>query len=69
MCTFVGPDSGAKPGKCTDAAGYIANAEIERIIKDGGAVKSWFDEKTMTDYLIYEGTFFIDLLDPQMRRT
>ncbi|KAI0901325.1 class V chitinase-like protein [Annulohypoxylon nitens] len=59
MCTFVGPDSGAKPGKCTNAAGYIANAEIERIVKDGGAVKSWFDEKTMTDYLIYEGTQWV----------
>ena len=55
MCGYVGPDSAAKPGMCTGTAGYISNAEINRIIRNGGNIQSWFDAKTMTDYLIYEG--------------
>lgn len=64
MCTFVGPESGAKPGMCTNTAGYIANAEIERIIRDGGVIKTWFDNETMTDYLVYESAFILNTLAP-----
>jgi GH18 family chitinase len=32
MCKYTGPDSGATPGKCTNTAGYLANAEIDQII-------------------------------------
>lgn len=37
MCTFTGDarTSHAKRGKCTDTAGYIANAEINEIIAKG----------------------------------
>ncbi|KAJ1946929.1 hypothetical protein GGF37_000828 [Kickxella alabastrina] len=31
MCKFTGPDSGATPGLCTGAAGYISLAEIEKL--------------------------------------
>ncbi|KAJ2354090.1 hypothetical protein GGH92_000255 [Coemansia sp. RSA 2673] len=30
-CKFTGPNSGALPGKCTNAAGYISLAEIEQL--------------------------------------
>ncbi|KAI0376688.1 class V chitinase-like protein [Hypomontagnella monticulosa] len=59
MCGYVGPDSAAKPGMCTGTAGYISNAEINRIIRNGGNIQSWFDAKTMTDYLMYEGTEWV----------
>ncbi|KAF2138204.1 glycoside hydrolase family 18 protein [Aplosporella prunicola CBS 121167] len=59
MCTYIGPESKAKPGICTGAAGYISNAEINRIIRDGGKIKHWFDESTMTDLLVYEGTEWV----------
>lgn len=55
MCTYVGPKSAAKPGECTKTAGYLANAEINEIINAGGAIKTWSDEKTASDYLVYEG--------------
>ncbi|KAK7753974.1 hypothetical protein SLS62_004073 [Diatrype stigma] len=58
MCTFVGPESAAKKGMCTDTAGYLGNAEIDRIIKGGGDIQSWYDEETMSDYLVYEGAFY-----------
>lgn len=28
MCKFVGPESAAAKGECTDTAGYLSNAEI-----------------------------------------
>ncbi|KAK6067276.1 Killer toxin subunits alpha/beta 6 [Seiridium cupressi] len=59
ICGFVGPESAAKPGICTGTAGYISNAEINRIIRDGGDIRTWFDTETMTDYLIYEGTEWV----------
>ncbi|KAF9885845.1 hypothetical protein FE257_012317 [Aspergillus nanangensis] len=33
-CPYVGPESGAEPGSCTDTAGYLANAEIKNILDD-----------------------------------
>jgi chitinase len=31
-CTFVGPNSAATPGRCTETPDYISNAEIKEII-------------------------------------
>ncbi|KAF2275938.1 glycoside hydrolase [Westerdykella ornata] len=51
MCTFVGPQSAATKGECTDTAGYIANAEIDKIIANGG--RTYYDTNSQADILIY----------------
>lgn len=55
QCTFLGErnKSPAKPGRCTNEGGYIANYEIDEIIKKGGAIRTWWDEETDSDYLVY----------------
>ncbi|KAF4553630.1 putative glycosyl hydrolases family 18 protein 5 [Elsinoe fawcettii] len=59
-CTFLGTagSSQAKPGRCTLTGGYISNAEIDEIIKKGGAT-SFHDTATDSDILIYEGTEWV----------
>ncbi|KAL0929845.1 Killer toxin subunits alpha/beta 6 [Colletotrichum truncatum] len=56
MCTFLGKrnESPAKKGRCTDTAGYISDFEIAEIIKKGGAIKSWYDAESDSDYLVYD---------------
>lgn len=59
--TFLGPrnQSPAKKGRCTDTGGYISDFEIGEIIEKGGAIKSWYDEETDSDYLVYEQTEWV----------
>ncbi|UKZ96895.1 uncharacterized protein TrAFT101_011669 [Trichoderma asperellum] len=51
-CTYVGADSGAAPGRCTDTKGYISNFEIREIMKNGGVEQHHSDDG---DILIYNG--------------
>ncbi|RKK65966.1 hypothetical protein BFJ69_g15824 [Fusarium oxysporum] len=61
QCTFLGArnESPANKGRCTDTGGYISDFEINEIIKKGGAIKSWYDEETDSDYLVYKGTEWV----------
>ncbi|KAJ4861242.1 glycosyl hydrolases family 18 domain-containing protein [Trichoderma breve] len=55
-CTFTGANgqSDAAKGRCTNASGYLANAEINEIIsKSSKSKKTWFDKDTASDYLVY----------------
>ncbi|KAJ7890736.1 class V chitinase-like protein, partial [Mycena leptocephala] len=58
MCTFTGPASGATPGSCTQTAGYIANAEIDKIITAGGAQTS-HDAASDSDILVYNSVQWV----------
>ncbi|KAI0138872.1 hypothetical protein GGR57DRAFT_496245 [Xylariaceae sp. FL1272] len=62
QCTYTGPDSGAKHGKCTDTGGYISDGEIEQIIADGGAVRQWSDD-TQSNYIIYDDDSWVAYMD------
>lgn len=55
LCSFIGPDSAATKGECTDTAGYVSNAEINRLIanKKRNGVKSYFDTNSQSDILVY----------------
>ncbi|KAK4098174.1 glycoside hydrolase family 18 protein [Parathielavia hyrcaniae] len=58
-CLFTGGryDSGAKKGRCTGTAGYIADAEIAEILNDPSRVVTKFvDPSSNTDILVYDGT-------------
>jgi hypothetical protein len=55
-CTFTGPNSGATPGICTQAAGYVANAEIEEVkeLNDTDTdTYYYYDSGTDTDNMFY----------------
>lgn len=56
MCTFTGPESGAKPGPCTGTAGYISDAEIKQIIASGRVNENFFDPKSHSNILVCELT-------------
>lgn len=58
LCKFTGANgkSEAAAGRCTNARGYLANAEINEIIsKSKGKPKTWYDKDTASDYLVYNG--------------
>ncbi|KAF6808497.1 Killer toxin subunits alpha/beta 6 [Colletotrichum musicola] len=69
QCTFLGDsaNSPAKKGRCTGTGGYIADFEIEEIIKKGGAIKTWYDAETDSDYLVYEGTEWVAYMKPETK--
>jgi hypothetical protein len=53
-CTFTGPSSGATPGICTQAAGYISNAEIEEAkVVNSTDTHYYYDSVTDTDNMFY----------------
>jgi len=59
MCNFTGTrtESDAAPGRCTQTRGYISNAEINDIIRNGGG-KQFHDGASNTDVLLYQGLHF-----------
>ncbi|KAL2812789.1 hypothetical protein BDW59DRAFT_167716 [Aspergillus cavernicola] len=59
MCTFTGPDSGATPSRCTNTAGYIANAEIDLLISDNNSTQVLFDGDTDSDLIIYDSVQWV----------
>ncbi|PKK52047.1 hypothetical protein CI102_2177 [Trichoderma harzianum] len=62
-CTFTGTNgqSDAAKGRCTNASGYLSNAEINEIIsKPSKSKKTWFDKDTGSDYLVYDVAYMSD---------
>lgn len=56
MCSFLGPDSQAAPGMCTDTPGYLADAEIQAIIDDdANNTITFYDEVSGAEILVYDG--------------
>lgn len=69
LCTFVGPESAAAKGECTGTAGYIANAEIDKIIASG-AGRTYFDTFADSDILVYGSDWVAYMTDTtKARRT
>ncbi|KAF7562274.1 hypothetical protein G7046_g1854 [Stylonectria norvegica] len=60
-CKFTGSfaKSEAEPGVCTRDAGYLANAEIQKIVSDakagkkGVTAKSWYDKASDSDIMVW----------------
>ncbi|ERT01646.1 hypothetical protein HMPREF1624_02898 [Sporothrix schenckii ATCC 58251] len=57
LCEFTGSrnQSDATPGRCTQTAGYIANAEINELIRQGA--QSIYDGSSDTDVVLYNGDY------------
>lgn len=61
-CTYLGSadDSQATPGKCTQSAGYIANAEILAILANSSRVnENYIDIDSNTNILVYDDTQWV----------
>lgn len=58
-CTFTGPSSGARPGRCTGTGGYLANAEIREIINGGEYNVQQFSSEEAGDILVYDGNNWV----------
>ncbi|KAK1149031.1 hypothetical protein N8T08_007708 [Aspergillus melleus] len=67
MCRFVGPDSGAAKGECTDTAGYISDAEIYRILDKDNSAKTHYDKSSDSNILVYGSTEWVAFMDEHTR--
>ncbi|KAF1828295.1 glycoside hydrolase, partial [Decorospora gaudefroyi] len=71
MCKYVGSDSAAEPGRCTNTRGYVSNAEMNEImVKNSGA--RWFrDEESDSDILVYNDYEWVAYMNDEnkLRRT
>lgn len=68
-CTFTGPDSSATPGRCTQTAGYLSNAEINEIISDNPTVQVLFDDSSDTDIIVYNDTQWVGYMTNTTKST
>ncbi|KAL8301705.1 hypothetical protein RB593_000487 [Gaeumannomyces tritici] len=77
MCPYLGTknESPAVPGRCTDTAGYISNAEIDEIIMgastSAGAqqVKVWHNGAPNSDMAVYNGDEWVAYMTPTTKGT
>ncbi|KAM6532558.1 hypothetical protein FSOLCH5_001982 [Fusarium solani] len=70
-CLYTGDrlNSDAKKGKCTDTAGYIADAEIGDILKDTSrVVKHFVDSTSNSDILIYDDTEWVSYMSSSTKK-
>ncbi|KAJ5945782.1 glycoside hydrolase [Penicillium verhagenii] len=67
-CTFVGPDSGATPGACTQTAGYISNAELASVIADDDAYM-FIDDVSNSNIMIWNETQWAAWMDDDIKAT
>lgn len=56
-CDFTGSrtQSDAAPGRCTKTGGYVAYAEINEIIKRGDGARTFHDDNSNSDIMLYKG--------------
>lgn len=59
QCTFTGPESDARPGRCTGTPGYLANVEIREIVGSGKFSIEEFYSQEAGDILVYGGTEWV----------
>jgi hypothetical protein len=57
MCEFTGTStkSDANAGRCTGQSGYLSYAEITEIIKREGSARTFYDDGSDSDILLYQG--------------
>jgi hypothetical protein len=56
-CDFTGTrtQSDAAPGRCTKTGGYLAYAEIGELLMNAQGVRIFYDQKSNSDIVIYNG--------------
>ncbi|KAL5316125.1 hypothetical protein ACEPPN_017003 [Leptodophora sp. 'Broadleaf-Isolate-01'] len=70
MCDFTGSriQSDANPGRCTKTGGYLGNAEVDEIIRRGGAAQTFHDGASNSDILLYQGDY-VSYMTPTTKET
>ncbi|EXV01258.1 chitinase (glycoside hydrolase family 18) [Metarhizium robertsii] len=71
-CFYTGGprDSHAAKGRCTDTAGYIADAEIKEIVKDSSRVnQNFLDGPSNSNILVYDDIQWVSYMSPEVRST
>lgn len=67
MCTYTGPDSGATPGRCTQTAGYLAQAEIDEILQNDKSATTFYDNDSESDIMVYNDTQWVAYMSNNTR--
>nr|POE96544.1 killer toxin subunits alpha/beta [Quercus suber] len=70
QCKYLGSasDSKATAGECTQTAGYISNAEIQKIIADPKRVNQNFvDNDSHSNILVYDNTQWVGWMDDSIK--
>ncbi|KAK6356033.1 hypothetical protein TWF718_000407 [Orbilia javanica] len=75
-CKFTGTrqKSGATPGRCTGTAGYLANAEINEIIRSGDpkrrsrVVTHFLDAGSNSDILVYDNNQWVGYMSQNTKK-
>jgi chitinase len=64
-CTYTGPDSTATKGECTGTAGYISNAEIDRLLtfNDTNGATTFCDKGSDSNILVYNQNQWVAYMD------
>lgn len=62
MCTYVGKQSTAAKGRCTQTNGYISNAEINEIIATNPTAQTFIDN-SFSNILVYNETEWTAYID------
>lgn len=69
-CQFTGAPShsNAEKGPCTGTAGYLANAEIKRILDDPSRVNQhYLDQASNSNILVYDDTQWVGYMSSKIR--
>lgn len=72
QCHYTGnsQNSDATRGSCTDTPGYLADAEIEEILKDSSrVVKSFVDPSSNSDVLVYDNNQWVGYMSSRTKNT
>lgn len=59
MCEYVGPDSGAEPGICTGAAGYLADYEMNLIASENPSAELFWDSASYSNIMVWNQTQWV----------
>ncbi|KAM5447956.1 hypothetical protein McanCB56680_008038 [Microsporum canis] len=71
-CLYTGgpQSSNAAKGVCTRTAGYIANAEIDEILKDPGRINEHYvDGASNSNILVYDNTQWVGYMSAEIRES
>ncbi|KAF3909185.1 Endochitinase [Dactylellina cionopaga] len=67
QCTYVGPKSKAMPGRCTKTSGYIANAEIDEILRTNPSAKKLYDTASSSDIVVWNSTEWVAYMNDKTK--
>ncbi|KAL4806278.1 glycoside hydrolase superfamily [Aspergillus unguis] len=67
-CRFVGPQTAATPGVCTNTPGILAIAEIEALILEGDVDESYYDRASDSNILVYNRTQWVAFMSKSTLR-